>query len=468
MFAINPARWCAPYCHAFKELIPMKQPQREAATASALYRAVWRWHFYAGLICLPFLAMMAMTGGLYLFNTEIENQVYHPLLFVNPAQTNPLQPQQIADIAAGPEHYRVDYYQPAAGPDRSVEVGVDNPGRAVFIDPYTGARLGELAQGERLMDVVKHIHSLAIVGTWANRWIEIVAGWAIVLVISGVYLWWPRGRSSGVLSVRGSPGKRIWWRDLHAVTGVIASAAILFLAVTGMPWSGYWGDRFSTLTNAWGVGLPEYLWNKVPQSKVPMASKVDVPWTLSKATLPQSPGAHAGAAAGGLNAAVAAIAGLGLAPGYRINLPVDEQGVYSATLFPQDATQERVVHLDQYTLQPLMDIRYADFGIAGKATEWGVAVHKGRQYGWLNQGVMLLGCVAIVLLAVSAVVMWWKRRPAGQLGAPLRKHEDRLARTVLVIAVVLGLVYPLLGLSMLVALGFELLLPQTWRVRWGF
>ncbi|WP_204268454.1 PepSY domain-containing protein, partial [Escherichia coli] len=37
----------------------------------ALYRAVWRWHFYAGLLCLPFLILLSATGALYLFKDEI-------------------------------------------------------------------------------------------------------------------------------------------------------------------------------------------------------------------------------------------------------------------------------------------------------------------------------------------------------------------------------------------------------------
>ncbi len=36
-----------------------------------IYRAVWRWHFYAGLIVIPFLISLAVTGGLYLFKDEI-------------------------------------------------------------------------------------------------------------------------------------------------------------------------------------------------------------------------------------------------------------------------------------------------------------------------------------------------------------------------------------------------------------
>jgi hypothetical protein len=40
---------------------------RSSRDASDLYRAVWRWHFYAGLIAIPFLISLAVTGGLYLF-----------------------------------------------------------------------------------------------------------------------------------------------------------------------------------------------------------------------------------------------------------------------------------------------------------------------------------------------------------------------------------------------------------------
>ena len=37
-----------------------------------IYRMVWRWHFLAGLIVLPVLAWMAVTGSLYLYKGEIE------------------------------------------------------------------------------------------------------------------------------------------------------------------------------------------------------------------------------------------------------------------------------------------------------------------------------------------------------------------------------------------------------------
>ena len=36
------------------------------------YRAVWRWHFYASLFCIPFVIILATSGAIYLFKPQIE------------------------------------------------------------------------------------------------------------------------------------------------------------------------------------------------------------------------------------------------------------------------------------------------------------------------------------------------------------------------------------------------------------
>ena len=36
------------------------------------YRAVWRWHFYASLFCIPFVIVLATSGAIYLFKPQIE------------------------------------------------------------------------------------------------------------------------------------------------------------------------------------------------------------------------------------------------------------------------------------------------------------------------------------------------------------------------------------------------------------
>jgi uncharacterized iron-regulated membrane protein len=36
------------------------------------YRMIWRWHFYAGLFCIPFIILLSITGPIYLFKPQIE------------------------------------------------------------------------------------------------------------------------------------------------------------------------------------------------------------------------------------------------------------------------------------------------------------------------------------------------------------------------------------------------------------
>ena len=36
------------------------------------YAAVWRWHFYAGLFCIPFVLWLSLTGSIYLFRPQVE------------------------------------------------------------------------------------------------------------------------------------------------------------------------------------------------------------------------------------------------------------------------------------------------------------------------------------------------------------------------------------------------------------
>ena len=40
--------------------------------ATLTYRALWRWHFHAGLFCIPFVVVLALTGSIYLFKPQID------------------------------------------------------------------------------------------------------------------------------------------------------------------------------------------------------------------------------------------------------------------------------------------------------------------------------------------------------------------------------------------------------------
>ncbi|MFA5599659.1 MAG: PepSY domain-containing protein, partial [Phenylobacterium sp.] len=94
------------------------QPQPAEGAPGALYRAFWRWHFYAGLLVMPILMLMALTGGLYLFKDEIDGLVYRPLLVVPPAATS-TPPQAWADAATRAVPGRLVQLVPPAEATRS-------------------------------------------------------------------------------------------------------------------------------------------------------------------------------------------------------------------------------------------------------------------------------------------------------------------------------------------------------------
>ena len=231
----------------------------EPGLISNAYRAVWRWHFYAGLLVLPILCLMALTGALYLFKDGIDDAVYRPLSHVVERAQTASPDRWIAATEAGTGGKVQNVLVPDR-PDRAVRLTValaDGGKRTAFVDPHDARLVGVTGFGG-VMETVKGLHSLALVGPWANYLVEIVAGWAIILVATGVFLWWPRKRDAGVVAIRANdPKRRPFWRDLHAITGLYAGGVIAFLAVTGMPWSAFWGDQYMAYVKDHGLGRPK-------------------------------------------------------------------------------------------------------------------------------------------------------------------------------------------------------------------
>jgi len=439
------------------------------AGSAALYRAVWRWHFIAGLLILPFVLILAVTGGIYLFKDEINDAAHSRLRFVEPAASQ-LAPSAIAGAALDTHPGEIKAYTPPAAGNRSAEVdilGPDGLKNTVYVDPYTGTVLGTLwdagAAGSPAMYVVRKLHSLEYVGWFGNRLIEMAAGWMVLLAATGTYLWWPRNKKLGTVSIKASRG-RPWWRDLHAVTGIYTAGFIVFLAMTGLPWSSVWGGKFYDYANGLGLGMPEGYWSGLPLSTVPLSEATDrAPWIIEQQPVPRSSVTEGVPQT--LDQVVATVEELGIVPGYAVSMPRGAEGVFTASVYPDDITYERVIHLDQYSGEVLYDAGLADLGTLGRWAEWGISVHMGQEFGLVNQIVLLLACLAMVGLCVSGAAMWWKRRPSGALGVPQVPTDWRIPRALLLMAVAAGVFFPLVGLSMLVLVAVEIAVHLRQRRR---
>lgn len=432
---------------------PTGAPAPPPAPMSGAYRAVWRWHFYAGLLVLPFLMLMALTGGVYLFKAEIDDWETRAVARVEAGPITSGPADWIAAATAAVPGRAATLLVPDR-PDRALQVTVettDGARRVVFIDPKDGRVTGDRPEGG-VSETVKRLHSLVIAGPGMNLIVEVVAGWAMILVATGLFLWWPRRRDAGVLTVRARSGRPLW-RDLHAVTGLYAGGVIFFLAFTGMPWSAVWGDTVMGAARDAGFGRPAAPtaaeWTRAGHGD----HAEGVGWTLERGTMtaPNRPL--------DLNAVVASVEAAGLAPPYLISLPASPDRAATAAVQNSRAEDARVLYLDR-SGRLIRDVTWSQFGAGAQAFEWGIAVHEGRQYGQINRWIMLSACVATWVLSISALTMWWKRRPKGRLGAPTAPPGPRLRAAVLGIVIPFCIVYPLTGLSLLAALAVD----QAWTL----
>ncbi|WP_158566918.1 PepSY-associated TM helix domain-containing protein [Actinomadura craniellae] len=473
------------------------------------YRAVWRWHFYAGLVVAPVLLVLAITGSVYLFKSPYEEWRYRDLMAVRPAGTaQPLAAQIRAATATHPDRPMVSVI-PATKPDRSTKVtlagkesGPFAPGLSVYVNPYTGKVLGEVDESATLMRKVRTIHGELMAGKVGDRIVEASACWALILVCSGLYLWRRgparnklrnrkgNGPGTGADAATGADGAtrtgggtrngrngRPLLRRVHALTGASAGIVIVFLILSGLPWSGVWGEGLSNLSARLGSTAPDG--EKYARESTPLAGDLTqdpatkVPWAGEKQPVPSSTpggghaghGGHTGGAVGAIPVETALAAARAQAThcpppecDFIVLLPKGPRGVYTVNVDSRrDPGRQRTLHVDQYSGKVLGSYGWSEYGVLAKGVEQGISLHEGRRYGLPNLLVMLGACLALITLTVTGAWMWWKRRPEGKLGAPARPADKRTSFGLIAIMVVLGVLFPLAGITMIAALLFDTL-----------
>lgn len=443
------------------------------------YRTVWRWHFWAGLFVIPFMLILATTGIIYLFKPQLDSVMYPHQMYVQPAAVMLPYTAQVSAAQKAYPDAKISKFTPNYAANRSAEVTFTTPNKrnlTLFVNPYTGEVLGERDEDNNFQSIVRKIHGELMIGKLGDYLVEMAACWGLVLLITGLYLWIPRQKFTiwGTLIPRlGTKNKRIFWRDLHAVPGFYGLLLIGFLILTGLPWSGFWGETFA---NVWSQ-FPAQMSANVPQSTLLTGSlnkNTDhtVPWAVEKLPIPQSVATnqnHKGhnesnsinsknrnslEMAVNLNSVVALAILKGAPAGFSVSFPQTETGVYTISSFPNNPTQETTLHIDQYTGKVLADVRWKDYGLVPKAVEMGIAIHQGKLFGLANQLLMLFACLGVIVLCISGVVMWWIRRPkeAGFIGAPALPPHIQQWKIPLAIVAVLGIAFPLVGLSLVTVL----------------
>jgi len=434
-----------------------------------LYFAAWRWHFYTGLFVLPFLTTLAVTGMAMLWIAWIDGRDGERTAVIPQEIAQPVSTQADAALASIQNGVLKQYVAPRT-PDVAALFRVDAGGDAtmVAVDPYSAKVIETFPRRSGWYDFVDTIHSDLMLGVTGDRMIETAASLSLVLIATGLYMWWPREAAWRRALIPSLGRGRAVWKSLHGIIGIWLSVFLVFFLISGLAWAGIWGGK---MVQAWSQ-FPAEKWDNVPLSDDIHASmnhnRREVPWALEQTPMPASgsdmgtSGVTEGAVT--LDTIDVLAREIGFDGRYQLNVPQSETGVWtlsrdSMNTDSTDPMSDRTVHVDQFSGKILADVRFEDYSIAGKAMAVGIALHMGTLGLWSVIANTLV-CLAVIFLCVSSVVLWWKRRPAnaGRLSAPPMPKELPLWQGAVLVGLAVSMAFPMAGIALLSVLALDVLI----------
>ena len=456
----------------------------QTITTRQLHLAIWRWHFLAGLYVVPFLIMLALTGMLMMYSEPFDEWRLRDRSIVEPAGTSFSAAEQLAVVQSTYAHHQADTYRPPIAPNRASEFVLssihapmaDGHGEhtllTVYVNPYTNTITGESNPEATLYALGNEIHGTLLIGQTGDWMIEIAAGLAVLLVLSGFYLWWPRSgktwRQMLVPSFGNGLGRRSLWRSLHGSIGLWSAAVLMLFLVTGLSWTSVWGG--------WAQGFsyipPEEFSGPVSHANhasLNTGSLNEVPWVLEKTPLPLSSMQEGSAEDLPDLDWIVAYARTNGFDNFRVHIPTSTEAVWTiarSTLAKDDNNPfvDRMIHLDRYNGKVVQEIRYFDYPAMGKFMAAGVPLHQG-DVTVVNLIFNTIFCLAIILLCVAGVIMWWQRRPgmSSRLAPPPMPSNRRVWYFITIAVLIVAVLVPLSLLFIVLVIVCEWLVAMLQR-----
>ncbi|WP_236979518.1 PepSY-associated TM helix domain-containing protein [Membranihabitans maritimus] len=392
------------------------------------YQWLWKWHFIGGIIALPFIIILAVTGIIYLFKDAYEKPIYKDVKEVsigNERVSYDRQWELAKESAVAPPHTMLL-------PQTNNEATEFVSGRfaresSIYIDPYKNLVTNEIISSETDMFQVRKLHGELLTGKFGTKIVELVASWMVVLLLSGLYLFWPRNNGGGIKSffrIRRNGNKRIFYRDLHAVMGFWSSLLILLILAGGLPWTDIFGNNFAWLQKKTNAGYPKE-WNGQFFESTP----IGVPLSLDD---------------------MAEIANKeNLTGEVGITLPQNPTAVFSVSNTTPDLSHRKMIHFDQYSGKMVKELSWKDVGPMIQGRMWVMEFHQGH-FGWWNWLLVLFTAIGILVLSIAALISYIKRKKRGSWSIPRTSKDLKVGKGVIISIILLGIILPLFGLSIIV------------------
>lgn len=432
-----------------------------------IFNPMQRLHFYAALFITPLLITLTISGIGFLFFQEVENNVYKTEFFGHSSnQQHQTMNQAVEQVEEKFEGFYISKVSILEEPYNNRITLDDMAGnqRYVFLDEHNQIIADQNAK-HTYANVMRNIHSsLFTENTFINYLVELTACWTIFMIISGSYMLIKKKLIS-------NKSKKLKFQKWHGILGLIIAIPLFILVLTGLPWSGFMGAKIAgIMDNSGTLGQSELAVNP-PKSDVN-----EIPWATRSNQQPASKETSAHHGSGEIpntkiqhqitiDKVIAQAKKEHITKPYSIVYPAKAEaaftvskgsntGVTGLDVSPYD---EKTLYLDQYSGENLGEVKYQEYGVIGKWFTWGIPLHEGHLFGVANKVINLLICVALLVAIGLGLTSWIKRMGNRKVKVPVRVQKP-MSISLIIVLVILGLLMPLFGLSILVVFIIEALL----------
>ncbi|HEX7916445.1 PepSY-associated TM helix domain-containing protein [Rudaea sp.] len=346
-------------------------------------------HRWTGLAFGPLIVLMALTGIGLVLRPQLNPLVY-PGLGNASACAAPLSMDRLADAARSvhPDGTLAFVWFYGSSGTSTMFRFSDND--SIYVDPCDGRVLGRQNRYGGLFGMLEKVHKWAYLQ--GDKPIDFVPGsiaiaMSFVLVIGGIFIWWPR--KLGALKVAAKYNPRLRGlprlRNQHTSAGLYAALILLPVALTGIPQAFDWaGNAICRIVGSpVPVGAPS---SSEPAGREPL--RVESTMQTVRKLLPD------------FDLAV-------------IRYPAKPRGsieIYTVDRTAPIANARNYLYLDAYSGEVLSFRPYAQASFGQKLIFAAVAVHTGQIGGLLGQCILLLGMLAVPILGYTGIVRYLRMR----------------------------------------------------------
>lgn len=424
--------------------------------------AVWRWHFYAGMLVTPIILILAITGTLLVFDSEFNDWYYDHLYSVESSDSPQASLQVVTkNINEGlsplGDTEITSLYIPK-DPSRSIYAFCRaEPGYYLwaFAHPNTGEFIGHYVYEASFMRMMEQLHRRLLVpkNRVLDEWVgddtgaivvELTTSWCIILVITGLYLWWPSSwrRMPGVWLPRLRAKPYQFWRDWHAVPSVYLSALTVIVLLTGLVFSTYFGDAFRR-TEQWAADdnheITAFFEAEEPiEPNEPLLTPDDLLQMIQSDRHDQNIVYTVRRFEGDNRLAIVS--------------------TYNRHTFAP--TETRYLMVDRHAGEVRGEASWDKANLLSKTMRLAYPLHTGSIFGPTTQFLAVLVCLGLIAASATGATMWWTRRPTGKFGLPKAPRSHLPPVGLIVIILCLLIVLPTTGMSMLAVLAIDI----PWKI----